>query len=107
MAPKRYCHYLRDLHQCTHQQRKTKMLSSSDAEIKCICECALNILHGNIPVSDRQKRALARYKEPLRKLANKKRTLKFKRKVLHQVGRGFWFSLLPAAISAITSLFSR
>ena len=39
--------------------------------ITSICECALNLLKGVIPLTPRQKRCLARYKTHLCGLANK------------------------------------
>lgn len=98
---------LKRLQKQSHTVRQNHVKHCPEKDIRTICECCLNLLKGNIPVSDKQKRALARYKSKLRILAKKGRTLKYKRKVLSQTGKGFWLALLPAAISAITSLFSR
>ena len=46
--------------------------------ITSICECALNLLKGVIPLTPRQKRRLARYETHLCGLANKKVSLKKK-----------------------------
>jgi hypothetical protein len=98
--------YLKTLLKCSPCERKSHVLHDRDSNIKFICECALNVLKGNIPITPSQKRALARYKDSLRKLANKRSKIKYKRSLLSQTGNGFWLALLPAAISAITSLFT-
>ena len=71
--------------------------------IKCICECSLNVLNGNIPISTQQKKRLGKYKTTLRKIANKKGSLSNKKKLIIQRG-GFLNILIPAAISAISAL---
>jgi len=72
--------------------------------IKTVCECVINTLQGNIPLTKKQKSRLFSYKQSLRKLSNKKIPLYKKRKLLVQRGDGFLSVLLPAAISVISSL---
>ena len=72
--------------------------------IKLLCECILNVIRGNVPLTKSQKSKLSPYKQSLRKLSNKKIPLYKKRKVLVQKGDGFLSILLPAAISIISSL---
>lgn len=76
------------------------------ATIKTLCECALNLLQGNIPISNGQKKRLTPHKRSLRKLADKKLPLFKKRALLVQRGDGFLGFLLPAAISALTTLIN-
>src|SRR6218665_2129904 len=38
----------------------------------CLCECAQNVLKGNVPVTEAQKTKLARFKKKLREFASKK-----------------------------------
>ena len=73
--------------------------------IKCVCECALNILKGNVPLTTRQKNKLAAHKRTLRKLADRKVALFKKRRLLVQKGDGFLSFLIPAAVSVLSSLF--
>lgn len=96
--------YLKSLLKCSPQDRKGKVATGRDAEVRFLSECALNLLQGNIPVSASQKRSLCRYKTTLRKVSAPKRSHTYRRKLFSQTGNGFWLALLPAAISAITSL---
>ena len=61
------------------------------------------LLKNRIKVNDVQKRKLKRYKNSLRYIAEKGSTIKKKRKLLQQKG-GFLTSLLPLAVSAISSI---
>ena len=70
--------------------------------IKSICEAALNLLKGNIHLTDNQKQKLAKFKNTIRRLASKS-NLSDKKKIIIQKG-GFLEFLVPALISGITSL---
>uniref|UniRef100_A0A2L2YW30 Uncharacterized protein n=1 Tax=Parasteatoda tepidariorum TaxID=114398 RepID=A0A2L2YW30_PARTP len=83
---------------------KSLLKKCSKSEIKTLCECVLNVLCGNIPLTKSQKNKLAPHKESLRKLSKKKLSLYKKKKILVQKGEGFLSFLLPAAISVISSL---
>ena len=72
--------------------------------IKGVCECALNLLRGNIPISKQKKNKLVPYKRTLRRLGDKKIPLFKKRRLLVQKGDGFLSVLIPAAISVLSSL---
>lgn len=72
--------------------------------IKGVCECALNLLKGNIPINKRQKNKLIQHKRTLRRLGDKKVPLFKKRRLLIQKGEGFLSVLIPAAISVLSSL---
>ena len=76
----------------------------SNSVIKTLCECAINVLRGNIPLKKSQKKRLFAYKRSLRKLSDKKTPLYKKRQLLVQRGDGFLSILLPTAISVISSL---
>ncbi|KAJ8018732.1 hypothetical protein HOLleu_43117 [Holothuria leucospilota] len=54
--------------------------------ILCLCECALNVLYGNVPLTENQKKTLKRYRRTLRLLADKKVSLRQKKKKLEQRG---------------------
>lgn len=94
---------LRLLSGCPQRQRKELLKRLPNSDIKTVCECALNLLHGNIPISTLQKAKLQKYKGLLRTLAKRKTPLYKKRKILIQKG-GFLQVLLPAAIGLISSL---
>lgn len=102
---KRQRQFLRDLLRSSKAHRQLKIEHCRDADVRFLSECALNLLQGNIPITSKQKQTLSRHKKLLRKLAAPKRTSKYRKKLFGQAGQGFWFALLPAAISALTSLF--
>ena len=73
--------------------------------IKGVCECALNLLKGNISITKRQKNKLIPYKRVLRRLGEKKVPLFKKRRFLVQKG-GFLSVLIPAAISVLSTFIN-
>ena len=73
--------------------------------ISCLCECAFNVLKGNVPLTRPQKRRLARHKQGLRALTASKTSSKSKRKVL-QTG-GFLPALLAPVLSFVGPLLSK
>jgi hypothetical protein len=70
--------------------------------IECICQCARNVIKGNIPLTPAQLNALRRKKKALKQLVLKKTSLAKKRKLI-QSG-GFLGALLPPIISVLGSL---
>ena len=68
------------------------ILEHADAElIRALCECAHNILRGNVQMTPREKTRLRKYQTKLRLIARKNVSVKQKRRHLQQTG-GF----LPA-----------
>lgn len=101
----RQLEHLRNLLKSKSKKKVLKLCPNHT--IKSVCECALNLLQGNIPISNLQKRKLVPHKLRIRKLADKKVPLYRKRKLLQtQRGEGLLSILLPAAITAITSLIN-
>lgn len=90
---------------CPPKLRKNLFKKIPLSCIKAICECCLNTLKGNIPLSRHQKVKLRPFRKVLRTLAFKKIPLTQKRKHIIQKGSGFLGLLLPAVLSTITSLF--
>ena len=75
------------------------ILKSADADlVRCLCDCAHNILKGTVKLSPAQKKALCRHSCHLRQLTGKK-SLKAKRNILVQKG-GF----IPALLGPIIGL---
>ena len=70
--------------------------------VKCVSECCHNVLKGNVPLSDSQKRRLHPQRRLLRLFADKKISTIKKKKVLNQHG-GFLplLGLLAPAIAPI------
>ena len=63
--------------------------------IHCLCECAHNVLKGNVPLTKAQKTKLARYKQDLRAIDKKTTSQKRKQKVLQKGG------FLPALLAPL------
>ena len=73
--------YLQVLVKSKPKLRKLLIEHGPVSLITSICECALNILKGVIPLTPRQKRHLAQYKTHLHGLASKKVSQKRKKQV--------------------------
>ena len=73
--------------------------------IRALCECAKNILQGNVKMASDEKSRLRKYRSKLRLLASKRGlSMKQKRRKLQQTG-GFLPALLaPLAASVIIPL---
>lgn len=69
-------------------------------------EIAHNTLIGNVPLNSEYQNKLRRHKCKIRKLAQKKLSLKFKRRFLQQKG-GFLPHLITPVMSAVGSLAGR
>lgn len=70
--------------------------------VDALCECGLNVLKGNIPLTLQQKRRLARHKLALRSLVKRGGSIQ-KKKVLLQKG-GFLGALLSPVLGILGGL---
>ena len=76
------------------------ILKGADKDLlKCLSECAYNILQGNVTLTSAQKARLTKYKQKLRKVANRKTSLKEKQKLV-QTG-GFLPALLAPLLTSV------
>ena len=82
--------------------RKAIIEESGPDIIKVLCECAQNTINGNVKLSQAHFKKLKRYKQQLRLLADKKASVKRKKKAL-QTG-GFLGSLLTAVLPTLAGL---
>lgn len=89
----------------TPKQRHVILQSASDEFIVTLCELALNILHGNVPLTTQQYQKLKRRKAEISFVANKKIGVRRKRRMINQQG-GFLLPLLSVAVPFITSLIA-
>lgn len=108
MAPqrvKRNLDFLKVLYKANKCQRHGIIKGANKDLIICLCECADNLLKGNIPIKEETKQKLRRHKKPLRELADKKSSLKVKREILCQRG-GFLPLLLAPVLSIAGSLIA-
>ena len=95
--------YLHVLAKGTHKQRQGVIQGANKELITCLCECALNVLNGNISLKTADKRRLKKYKQNLRSLADRKLSTQKKKKTLNQKG-GFLGALLTPILSALGGL---
>lgn len=104
MSAKQHIEHLRLL---ARSKKKVSLLRKCpNTFIKALCECALNILKGNVPLSKRQKSRLSPYKKVVRELGKRSLPLYKKRRLLIQKGEGFLGFLIPAAVSALSTLIN-
>jgi hypothetical protein len=93
--------YLLLLADCKSKKFKRTLLENCGTDaLKAILEIVLNVMKGNVKVSEKVRRKLKKYKSSLRKLICPQLSLKSKRKVLIQSG-GFLNILLPTLIGGI------
>ena len=97
-------HLLAAMCQCKPKVRKAILAESDNELVQSICECALNVLNGNVHVTKQNLNKLKRYKKTLRLLTDKKCSIKQKRIVIQQKGGNILLALIPVVISTIASL---
>ena len=80
------------------------IIGAADRELMtCLCECAQNILNGNVPLTKSHLKHLQRYRADVRTLT-KKRVPKHSKKKILQKG-GFLSALLaPIAVEVLTKV---
>jgi len=100
----KYSQYLRKLHRASPKvQKKLLKKTNQDTEfVKCLCECARNIIKGNVKLNGVQRDKIRRRKQSFRKLALKKTPLREKRRIV-QTG-GFLGALLGPIVSILGGL---
>ena len=86
--------------------RRAIIANCNQETLKSICECALNVLLGNIPLSACSKRKLRTYNSSILKVAYNSLSLSAKRKVIGQRG-GFLLPLLSAILPTLAGLLFR
>ena len=99
--------FLRVLAKSTLKLRRAILKCCHSELIKTICEVTLNVLKGVVPIDEKQKKKLRRYKTVLRTLADKKVSIKKKRESLNQAGRNFLPFLIPPVLSVLANLLSK
>ena len=79
------------------------IINTGDKElINVLCECALNVLNGNVRLTKSQKARLCRHKTGIREISLKKTSLKKKRETLQR--GGFLRALLAPILGIIGGL---
>lgn len=80
--------------------RRAILQESDKALIYTICEICENLLLGNITLTEEQRKKLRRYRDDLRRLAQRGEGWKTKKQVLVQRGG----ALLPLLLSVVASI---
>lgn len=95
---KRHVHLLHILSRASPKQRKAILKTTSDEQIKSLCEICQNVLIGNVRNISLKKLKL--HKKILRQLADKKIAISKKRKLVTNQTGGF----LPLILNGVLSL---
>ena len=97
---------LRALYHLTTDQRSALLRKADLKLVRHICECALNLLRGGIPLNKRQRSSLRKHVKLLRQLADPSRRLPIKKRIIVQKGGGaFLTALLAPLIGTVLSNF--
>ena len=94
------------LSHCDDGQRTAILRAADKSFVKCICECALNVLQGVVKLRDCEKKQLYKHKTVLRKLINRKsnsENWKTKKRTIVQSGGSFLPALLAPIIGTLIS----
>jgi len=103
---KRNLDFLRVLKKANTKQRKAILDTGSKDLILCLCEVIDNVLAGTVKLSSKQKKELIKYKSILRKLIDKKVTIKAKRRLFIQKG-GFLPAILGPALGLAATIIGQ
>lgn len=96
---KRNAHLLHALAHSHPSVRKTILRGADKDLADCVSECSYNVLKGNVKITPSQKAKLTRYKQQLRKVANRRASLKQRHKII-QTG-GFLPALLAPLLGSV------
>lgn len=91
---------LRALYHLNDEQRKALLRKADPKLVRRICECALNVLVGNVPLNKNHKSRLRKHAPTLRVLAKRNVTLARKKSLIVQRG-GFLPALLAPIIGTV------
>ena len=89
---------LMELKRTKNKEKIKKILELGGKDLtNCICECAMNVIKGNVPLTKAQFKQMKRYKTSLQQLSNKKISQRKRNTIVNQKGAG----LLPLLIGPI------
>ena len=108
MKANKYLPLLKYLGKVKPAEYKAIIKSAPSGLINAIGECCYNVLRGNVPVTERQKQRLKKYKTLVRAIGDRKLSVKRRRRALLQKGGSFGIlsTVLPAAIGLLSNLFN-
>jgi len=96
-------HALQVLKMADPKLRKAILANCKSEVVNTLSECSLNLLRGNVKMTQCEKRKLRKHRVHLSKLADKRMSLTSKKKAIVQRG-GFLLPLLGAVLSTIASI---
>lgn len=82
---RRNINLLKDLYKASAKDKKKIIESASKDLVKAICECACNIIRGNVPLTTKQFNQLKKCHKQLKSLTGKS-SVESKRKIIQQGG---------------------
>lgn len=94
---------LQQLKKSKAKRRKQILESGGEPLLKCVCECCYNVLKGNVRMQPATRRKLKKHAKKIRLIADRKVSLKTKKKHLVQNG-GFLPALLVPILSVVSGL---
>ena len=93
-------HTLKD----AHPKLRKAIISNCDTDlVNCVSECALNLLHGNVELSDCARKKLRKYRRQLRTVVDRRVRMARKKTLIIQRG-GFLVRLLTVVLPTLASL---
>lgn len=104
---KAHAPYLHVLAKGSARQREGILRGANKELIYCLCECALNVLQGNVELHPMEKSRLKKYRKTLRDLASKKVSLGTKRKLLLKQKGGWVSALIAPVLITLARLFAK
>jgi len=96
--------FLRKYLYSNKHHRKQIIKSATPEQIRCLCECTLNVLNCCAPVNRLKKQKLSSHKKLVRKVALEKLPIQSKQNLFLQKGGGI---ILPLIVSAVLSLLQK
>ena len=97
------CQSLHVLKDARPKLRRAILANSKKELLNSVCECDLNVLQGNVKLSNCKKRKLRKFRRQLRTVADRHVPLARKKKLIIQSG-GFLVPLLSVVLPTIASL---
>lgn len=98
---KKFLPVLKKIKSSRAKKRKEIIENADDGLVLCLCDMAKNTLNSSVPLSKVQFKKLSLHKRILRKLINRKISVKKKRKAILKQGGGFLLPLIAPIIAAV------
>lgn len=99
---KTHVNLIRALHTLKPKYRTAILNVCTEEEINFICECIHNVLQGKIPLEQKQKSKLSKFKHLLRKILRKGNS-KLRKNIIIQKGGAFLPIILGSILSGLMS----